>query len=121
MLRLRTKTPFDVQKNDRGEKIQVIIRIQIDEVCFRGDKVIAVGYYYYIDDNGLIIRLSRISSVLLKTDLENLEMYVLSPLGDGDSIYNFVIQRIDEVYEYVLTQEAYENYSTVVTDWEKDI
>lgn len=122
MLKLKTKTEFDVP-NDRGF-ISVVVRIIVESVNINKNHVKAEGYYYYYDNNNNLVIPPNgkfgASSMIPKETLTYLETNVLGNFNNPKDFYLAVHQRINEITMIQLSQESGQNYGTVASDWEID-
>lgn len=124
MLKLKTKTEFQVAE-ERGVK-SVIIRMITSSISLLDINNVKVeGYYYYINENQEIVKLSDfgVNSLKLWDDITYLENIEDSPLSDFSSNRNLktvFLQRLQELTFLQLKIEETDNYSTLMTDWEID-
>lgn len=119
MLKLRTKIDFTIP-TERGVT-QGIVRLIIEKREEDINNIIARGYYYYLDENQTIIKLSDISTLIPWDTIEVIENNILNPLVSTVNLRACVLQRIEEFTMIKLTEESGENYGTTPDDWEKDV
>lgn len=123
MLKLKTKTEFLIP-DGRGTK-SVIVRMITSHFSMVDINNIKVeGYYYYIDENQNIIKLSDFgqnSSMKQWNDIEELENNSLVPPLDSDrNLKANILQRLKELTMLQLEQEGLENYGIPFDEWEED-
>lgn len=119
MLKLRTKTEKTVVSG-RATK-QVIIRFIIDKLEADANNIIALGYYYYFDENGQVVKLDNVRTIKEWAIVETVESNFLPPITNQNSLKEALLQRLSEFTNLQLTQENGENYGTIASDWEIDI
>lgn len=119
MLRLKTKTEKTVAYG-RATK-QVIIHLIIDNLHINRNNVTGIGYYYYYDNNGLVVRLSDINTVTQIALFEEIENNFLSPLESTQNVFKNVLQRLKETTLMNIAQEEGESYGILVADLEDDV
>lgn len=121
MIKLKTKTEFQVP-SARGVKL-AIIRMIVDGVFFDANNITARGYYYYLDENGQVVRLDSLGKSSSKewSIVEQVENNFLQDFTNQRNLKNVCIQRLQEFTNMQLTQENGENYGTIASDWEIDI
>lgn len=118
MLKLKTKTEFSIPTK-RGV-IQGIVRLIIDKIDVDINNIIAKGYYYHMDENGLIQQLDMINT-LQQWDNVAISENSLNQLQSNISLKSNLLQRLNEFTFLQLQLENGENYGTVVSDWEIDL
>lgn len=118
MLKLRTKTAFNVPK-DRGF-IPVIVHLIVDSIMFDVNNATVKGYYYYIDTSGNVVMLDDFNKVISWSIITQTEIYVLQSIT-SPNLFDIVKQRLKDFTMLQLEQENGKNYGTVSTDWEEDI
>lgn len=121
MLKLRTKTEFQVPSS-RGLK-SVIIRMVIDGIFMDKNNITPQGYYYYLDENNVVVKLDSLGNNSRKewALIEQIEENMLLPFSDSVHLRANVLQRLKEFTNLQLMQESGENYNTVASDWENYI
>ncbi len=125
MLKLRTKTVKTVpaQLPLRGT-VDIILRIIIDKIEIDKNGITPKGYYYYLNENGLVVKLCDIGPKAYQLwdviiQIENNQM--VAPLASSANLYENVMQRLEEFFELQQQQETGQNYGTLPGDWEADI
>lgn len=130
MLKLKTKTQFNVP-DSRGNENMVIIRM-IASHCSNLDinNIKIEGYYYYLSDENDINSVVKIpnsefgqSSMKQWSDITALENMPNSPLVDLCSTRNLLdvfLQRLKELTHLQMIQEAGKNWGTIASDWVED-
>lgn len=118
MIKLKTKTNFTLPTK-RGV-INGIVRMIVERLEIDINNITAIGYYYFIDENQLIIKLDEIKSLNLWSNVREVERSMLSTFNSTTDLKANIIQRLEEFTMLQLTIEANENYGTIVNDWEKD-
>lgn len=125
MLKLRTKTLKTVPAKPplRGT-VDVILRLIVDGVFINKNGITPQGYYYYLDENGQIVKLDDFGQkayqswdVVIQT--ENNQM--VPPLSSNVNLYDNIIQRLEEFSDLQQQIELGLNYGTIPGDWEADI
>ena len=120
MLKLRTKTAFNIPK-DRGV-VQSIVRLTIEKLEIDQNNVIVHGYYYHYDENDNAVILSQVSKNPKQwSEITTIEDNILDPLTSTTNLYNNLYQRLNELTLLTILQETPYNYGTTDTDWEIDI
>lgn len=121
MLKLKTKTEFQVID---GRSIKyVIIRMITSHISLLDINNVKVeGYYYYINEEGQVIKLSDFGANSLKLwdDITALENMPESPLLDFSSNRNLktvFMQRLKELTFLQLQIEEMDNYGTIASDF----
>jgi len=120
MLKLRTKTEFQIPA-PRAVKT-AIVRLIIDGIFLDKNNITPKGYYYYIDENGQIIKLDDLGSNAQKqwVIVEQVENNNLPALNNTQNLYANISQRLEEFVMLQLQQESGDNYGTNPSDWEID-
>jgi hypothetical protein len=119
MIKLRTKTAFSIPTK-RGI-ITGVVRFIIERLEIDINNIRAIGYYYYIDENNVMVKLDEVNTLNQWETVTMVENNVLNPLSDGISLKANVLQRLEEFTMLQLTTETGENYGTTPDDWEEDI
>jgi hypothetical protein len=119
MIQLRTKTEFSIPTK-RGV-ITGVVRFIIDRLEIDINNVRAIGYYYYIDIDNVVVKLDEVSTLNQWETVEAVEINLLNPLSSATSLKANVLQRLSEFTMLTLTTETGENYGTTPDDWEKDV
>ncbi len=119
MLKLRTKKEFKIPTK-RGV-ILGIIRFTIERLEVDINNIIPIGYYYYIDENDLIVKLDNVKDPTQWEIVESIEANLLDSLNSAVSLKDNVLQRLEEFTTMQLATESGDNYGTTPDDWEKDI
>lgn len=124
MLKLRTKTAFNVP-DGRGVKSVIVRMITSHFSMLDINNVKVEGYYYYLDENQNVVKLSDFGQNSMKlwddiTALENMEGSPLADFASARNLKSVIIQRLTELTFLQLMQEETANYGTVVSDWEVD-
>lgn len=124
MLKLKTKTEFQVID---GRSIKyVIIRMITSHISLLDINNVKVeGYYYYINEDEQVIKLSDFGTNSLKlwddiTYLENIEDSPLENFSSNRNLKTVFLQRLQELTFLQLNIEETDNYGTLMTDWEVD-
>lgn len=117
MLKLKTKTSFLVP-DGRGVK-SVIVRLIIDSLQMDINNIIAKGYYYYIEDDN-VIKLDKIDTLTLWSDVELAES-VLPVMSSTTSLKADLMERLKQFVLLRLHSEAGTNYGTSDTDFITDL
>ena len=119
MLRLKTKT----EKQVPFERIfkSVIVHLIIDKLEVTKNNVIGVGYYYYLDENGSIVKLDTIETFTPLELFEQIENNFLSDLESTKNVFYNVKQRLKETTLMNIAQEEGESYGIIPTDLEDDL
>ena len=119
MIKLRTKTEFSIPTK-RGV-VSGVVRFIIDRLEVDINNVRAIGYYYYLDIDNVVVKLDNVSTLNQWETVEAVETNLLNPLGSATSLKANILQRLEEFTMLQLTTESGENYGTTPDDWEKDI
>lgn len=119
MLRLRTKTEKQVPFG-RGFK-NVIIHIIIDRLEVDKNNLRGVGYYYYIDDDGVTIKLSDIGEPVPVEYYSQIENNYLPPLPSAQDSFVNIKQRLRETTLLNIEAEQGVSYGILPSDLEDDI
>jgi hypothetical protein len=121
MIQLRTKKEFSIPTK-RGV-VSGIIRFTIDKLEVDINNITPKGYYYYFDENNIVVKLDNLGSNSMKQWelIEQVETNLLNPLGSATSLKANILQRLEEFTMLQLTTESGENYGTTPDDWEADI
>jgi hypothetical protein len=119
MIQLRTKTAFSIPTK-RGI-ITGVVRFIIERLEIDINNVRAIGYYYYLDIDSVVVKLDEVSTLNQWETVEAVETNLLNPLVDSVSLKANVMQRLGEFTMLQLTTETGENYGTTPDDWEEDI
>ena len=118
MLRLKTKTEKQVPF-ERGFK-NAIVHLIINDLHINRNNVKGTGYYYYINENEQIIKLSDIKTNTEIALFEQIENNFLEPLASTQNVFINVLQRLKETTLMNITQEQGESYGITVEDLEDD-
>jgi hypothetical protein len=105
MLKLKTKTEFTAPGN--MDMVTTTIRLIIDSQCTDRNNVVPKGYFYYPDENGVLIT-KPINFLTEWADITN-----ITTLENGVSLLD--LRAIVD-----LKLEAGNFFGTTVTDWEVD-
>jgi hypothetical protein len=119
MKKLRTKTEFSIPTK-RGV-VSGVVRFIIERLEIDINNVRAIGYYYYIDIDNVVVKLDEVSTLNQWETVEAVETNLLNPLNSAISLKANVLQRLGEFTMLQLTTESGENYGTTPDDWEADI
>jgi hypothetical protein len=119
MIKLRTKTEFSIPT--KRAIITGLVRFIIERLEIDLNNIRAIGYYYYIDEDNLVVKLDEVNTLNQWDTVTMVENNVLNPLSDDISLKANVLQRLEEFTMLQLTNESGENYGTTPDDWEKDI
>ena len=121
MIQLRTNKEVTIPI-ERGT-IQGIVRLIIDKVELDNNNIKAMGYYYHLEENGTIKKLSGFgnNSMVQWETLNYLEANLLQPFQSETYLKENILQRLKEATLLQIDKEAYENYGTIADDWEDDI
>ena len=101
--------------------ISVIIRFIIERLEVDINNITPIGYYYYIDENNLTVKLDNVGDPTQWEIVESIEDNILEPLNSIVSLKSNVLQRLEEFTMMQLATESGDNYGTTPDDWEKDI
>jgi hypothetical protein len=116
MLKLRTKTEFDIPTK-RGV-INGIVYMIVDKIEVDTNNISPKGYYYYLDENNQPVKLDDIKGLKEWAIVEQVEQNMLSELTSTVSLQANLQQRLQEFTMLQLQQESGENYGTLASDWE---
>jgi hypothetical protein len=119
MKKLKTKTEFSIPTK-RGI-IKGVVRFIIERLEIDINNILAIGYYYYIDENNVVVKLDEVNTLNHWETVTMVENNILNPLADGISLKANVLQRLCEFTMLQLTTESGENYGTTPEDWEEDV
>jgi hypothetical protein len=119
MIQLRTKTVFSIPTK-RGI-ITGVVRFIIDRLEIDINNIRAIGYYYYIDEDNLVVKLDEVNTLNQWETVTMIENNILNPLINSVSLKANLLQRLEEFTMLQLTTESGENYGTTPDDWEQDI
>jgi hypothetical protein len=119
MIKLRTKTAFSIPTK-RGI-ITGVVRFIIERLEIDINNIRAIGYYYYIDENNVVVKLDEVNTLNQWDTVAMVENNVLNPLNDGVNLKANLLQRLREFTMLQLTTESGENYGTKPEDWKADI
>lgn len=121
MIQLKTNKEVTIP-TERGTK-QGIVRLIIDRIELDNNNIKAMGYYYHLEDNGTIKKLSEFgnNSMVQWETLNYLEANLLQPFESQIHLKENMLQRLKEATLLQIDKEAYENYGTIAEDWEDDI
>ena len=108
MLRLKTKTEKTVP-NGRGTA-DVIVHLIIDNLNINRNNVVGIGYYYFIDENGQIVKLSDIQTNTEIVLFEQIENNFLPKLESTQNVFKNILQRLRETTLMNIAQENGESY-----------
>ena len=118
MLRLKTKTEKTVP-NGRGT-IEAIVHLIIDNLNVNRNNVIGIGYYYFIDENGQIVKLSDIQTNTEISLFEMIENNMLPKLESNQNVFKNILQRLKETTLMNIAQENGESYGITPEDLEDE-
>lgn len=120
MIQLRTNKEVTIP-TERGT-IQGIVHLIIERIEADNNNIRAIGYYYYIDQNGTIKKLSEFgsNSMVQWETLNYLEDNILQTF-ESNHLKDNIVQRLKETTLLQIDKEAYENYGTIAEDWVDDI
>ena len=121
MIQLRTNKEVTIP-TERGTK-QGIVHLIIDRIELDNNNIKAMGYYYHIEENGTIKKLSSFgnNSMVQWETLNYLEANLLQPFQSETHLKDNILQRLKEATLLQIDKEAYENYGTIAEDWVDDI
>ena len=119
MIKLKTKTEFLIPTK-RGV-VTGIVRFIIERLEVDINNITPIGYYYYIDENNLIVKLDNVGDPTQWEIVEGVENNLLQPLNSIVNLKDNVLQRLEEFTMLQLANESGDNYGTTPDDWEKDI
>lgn len=122
MLKLKTKTEFQVPF-ERGVKSVIVRMITSNFSLIDINNIKVEGYYYFLDENNLVRKLSDFGENSFKqwSEIEQIENAMLGPLESNVSLKSNILQRLKELTFMQLQQESGENYGTTASDWEEDL
>lgn len=121
MLKLKTTREFNVP-DGRGTK-SVIIRMITSHISLMDINNVKVeGYYYYINEDEQIVKLSDFGISSLKmwdeiTAIENMEESPLADFVSNRNLKSVFFQRLQELTFLQLHAEENANYGTVCEDF----
>jgi hypothetical protein len=119
MIKLRTKTAFSIPTK-RGI-ITGVVRFIIERLEIDINNIRAIGYYYFIDENNVVVKLDLVNTLNQWDTVSMVENNILNPLSDTISLKSNLLQRLGEFTMLTLTTESGENYATTPEDWEADV
>jgi len=117
MLKLRTKTSFNVPFE--RTTTSAIVRMIVESITFDVNNSTVIGYYYYYNENDNVVKLDDFKFITSWTIINAIENNILEPIT-YPNIKDIVLLRLQEFTMLQLQVENGKNYGTNDTDWEID-
>ena len=117
MITISTNKAIDIRNTTYEIIDSKIISLTVQRIEQDLNGVIATGFYYYINDEGLVIKLKDNRTYLSWDDIQVVELSILQPMTDVNyKEANF--KRLKEFTVLRLTQESGQNFGINIEDWD---
>jgi len=117
MITISTNKAIDIRNTTYEIIDSKIISLTVQKIEQDLNGVIATGFYYYTNDEGLVVKLKDNRTYLSWDDIQGVESAVLQPMTNINyKEANF--QRLMEFTVLRLTQESGQNFGINIEDWD---
>ena len=117
MITINTNRLIDIRNNTYEIIDSKIVSLSIQSIEQNLLGVTATGFYYYTNDDGVVVKLKDNRTYLSWDDVQAVELSQLQPMNNINyKDANF--QRLMEFTVLKLTQESGQNFGINIEDWD---
>jgi len=117
MITISTNKEIEIRNTTYEIIDSKIISLSVQRIEQDLNGVIAIGFYYYINNDGMVVKLKDNKTYMSWDDIQEVEFNVLQPMTDVNyKEANF--QRLMEFTILRLTQESGQNFGINLEDWD---
>jgi hypothetical protein len=117
MITINTNKEIDIRNTTYEIIDSKIISLSIQKIEQDINGVTATGFYYYTNDNNIVVKLKDNKTYMSWDDIQEVEFNVLQPMAD----VNYKEANFERLMQFTilrLTQESGQNFGINIEDWD---
>jgi hypothetical protein len=117
MITINTNKEIDIRNTTYEIIDSKIISLSIQKIEQDINGVTATGFYYYTNDNNIVVKLKDNKTYMSWDDIQEVEFNVLQPMTD----VNYKEANFERLMQFTilrLTQESGQNFGINIEDWD---
>ncbi len=119
MIKINTKKEIEIRNATYEVIDSKIVTLSVQKIEQDRNGVIAIGFYYYTNNDGMIVKLKDNRTYMSWEQIEEYEFNNLKPMID----VNYKEANYERLKEFVmlkLTEESGKNFGILIEDWDLD-
>lgn len=117
MITINTNRPIDIRNATYEVIDSKIVSLSVQKIEQDINGVVAKGFYYYTNNEGIVVKLKDNLTYLSWDDVQGVEISQLQPMNNINyKDANF--QRLMEFTVIKLTEESGQNFGINIEDWD---
>jgi len=117
MITINTNKEIEIRNITYEVMFSKIVSLSIQKIEQDINGVTATGFYYYKDDEGIVVKLKDNRTYMTWEDIQEVEFNVLQPMTD----VNYKEANFERLMSFTvlrLTQESGQNFGINIEDWD---